>query len=108
VGLILERQGCQRVSGHAQQQQTSDNQTPTKLTSCIASTHGQVRSPRKPSERLELVWAIRVMRITKLIRIIGFPEVTRVLSFSRNFSVDRAGLREAARVLGEIIWSNGL
>jgi hypothetical protein len=28
VGLILERQCCQRVSGHAHQQQASDNQTP--------------------------------------------------------------------------------
>ena len=50
VALILERQGCQRVSGHAQQQQTSDNQTPPKLTNCVASTHGQVRIPRKPSK----------------------------------------------------------
>ena len=37
-----------------------------------------------------------------MIRIIGTTGVTRVLSFSRNFSVDRAGLREAARVLGDI------
>ena len=41
-------------------------------------------------------------------RLIGFTRVTRVLSFSRDFSVDRAGLREAARVLGGIIWSIGL
>ena len=26
-----------------------DNQTPTKLTNCVASTHGQMRSPREPS-----------------------------------------------------------
>ena len=50
VGLILERQGYMRVSGHAQQQQTSDNQTPTKVTHCDASTHGQVRSPRNKSK----------------------------------------------------------
>jgi hypothetical protein len=41
-------------------------------------------------------------------RLIGFTGVTRVLSFSRNFSVDRVGLRETARVLGGIIWSSGL
>ena len=49
-----------------------------------------------------------VVRITELIRLIGITGVTRVLSFSRNFSVDRAGLREAARVLGDIIWYSGL
>jgi hypothetical protein len=36
-----------------------------------------------------------VVRITVLIRLIGITGVTRVLSYSRNFSVDRAGLREA-------------
>jgi hypothetical protein len=41
-------------------------------------------------------------------RLIGFTGVTRVLSLSRNFSVDRDGLHEAARVLGGIIWSSGL
>ncbi len=51
---------------------------------------------------------ILVQRVTELIRLIGITEVTRVLSFSRNFSVDRADLREAARVLGDIIWSSGL
>ncbi len=40
----------------------------------------------------------QVVRITELIRLIGITWVTRVLSFSRNFSVDRAGLRDAARV----------
>ena len=43
-----------------------------------------------------------------MISLIGITGVTRVLSFSRNFSVDRAGLRETASVLGDIIWSNGL
>jgi hypothetical protein len=43
-----------------------------------------------------------------LIRLIGITGVTRVLSFSRNFSVNRAGVREAARVLGDIIWFSGL
>jgi hypothetical protein len=52
VGLILERLGHQRVSRKTQQQQqrASDNQTPTKITHCIESTHGQVRIPRKPSK----------------------------------------------------------
>ena len=43
-----------------------------------------------------------------MIRLIGITGVTRVLSFSRNFSADRTGLREAARVLGDIIWSSGI
>ena len=43
-----------------------------------------------------------------MIRLIRITGVTRILSFSRNVSVDRAGLREAARVLGDIIWSSGL
>ena len=43
-----------------------------------------------------------------MISLIGIIEVTRRLSFSRNVSIDRAGLREAARVLGDIIWSSGL
>ncbi len=51
---------------------------------------------------------ILVQRVTELIRLIGITGVTRVLSFSRNFSIDRSGLREAARVLGDIIWSSGL
>ncbi len=46
--------------------------------------------------------------ITELIGLIGISGVARVLSFSRNFSIDRVGLREAARVLGDIIWSSGL
>jgi hypothetical protein len=37
-----------------------------------------------------------------LISLIGIIGVTRVLSFSRNFSVDKAGLREAARVFSLI------
>ena len=43
-----------------------------------------------------------------MISLIGIIGVTRLLSFSKNFSVDRAGLREAARVLGDMIWSSGL
>ena len=43
-----------------------------------------------------------------MIRIIGTTGVTRALSLSRNFSVDRAGLREAARVLGDVLCSSGL
>ncbi len=43
-----------------------------------------------------------------MISLIGIIGVTRVLSFSRNFRTDRAGLREAPRVLGDIIWSSGL
>ena len=46
--------------------------------------------------------------VTELISLFGIIGVTRVLSLSRNFSIDRAGLREAARVLGGIIWSSGL
>ena len=49
-----------------------------------------------------------MVRITELINLIGIIGVTRLLSISRNFSADRAGLREAARVLGDIIWSSGL
>jgi hypothetical protein len=51
---------------------------------------------------------IRILRITESIRLNGIIGVTRLLCFSRNFSVDRAGLREVARVLGDIIWSSGL
>jgi hypothetical protein len=43
-----------------------------------------------------------------LISLTGIIGVTSIVSFSRNFSVDRAGLREAARVLGDIIWSSGI
>ena len=52
-----------------------------------------------------MIW---IQRVTELIRLIGITGVTRLLSFSRNFSVNRAGLREAARVLGDIIWSRCL
>ena len=51
---------------------------------------------------------VHVLRITELISLIGIIGVTRLLSSSRNFSVERAGLREAARVLGDIIWSSRL
>ena len=43
-----------------------------------------------------------------MISLIGIIRVARVLSFSKNFSVDRAGLREAVRVLGDMIWFSGL
>ena len=43
-----------------------------------------------------------------MISLIGITGVARLLSFRRNFSIDRVGLREAARVLGDIIWSSGL
>jgi hypothetical protein len=52
-----------------------------------------------------VIW---VQGVTELIRLTGITGITRVLSFSRNFSVDRAGLCEAVRVLGDIIWSSGL
>jgi hypothetical protein len=51
---------------------------------------------------------VHVLRITELISLIGIIGVTRLLSFSRNISIDRAGLREAARVLGDVIRSSGL
>ena len=51
---------------------------------------------------------VRVLRITELIRLTRITGVTRVLSFSSNLSFDRAGLREAARVLGDVLWSSGL
>ncbi len=51
---------------------------------------------------------VRVLRITELIGLTGITGVIRVLSFSSNFSIDRAGLREAARVLGDVLWSSGL
>jgi hypothetical protein len=54
-------------------------------------------SPRKQTERLDLILVTPVQWVTELIRLIGIIGVTRLLSFSRNFSVDRAGLREAAR-----------
>jgi hypothetical protein len=46
--------------------------------------------------------------ITELIRLFGITGVKRILSFCRSFSVDRAGLREAACVLGDVLWSSGL
>jgi hypothetical protein len=79
-----------------------------KFTCCIASTRSQVRSPWKPSEWLQLILVVRVLSITELIRLTRITGVTRVLSFSSNFSVDRAGLREAARVLGDVLWSSGI
>ena len=52
---------------------------------------------------------VRVLRITELIRLTRITGITRVLSLSNsNFSVDRAGLREAARVLGDVLWSSGI
>ncbi len=43
-----------------------------------------------------------------LICLIGIIGVARVLNFSRSLSIDTVGLRETARVLGDIIWSSGL
>ena len=41
----------------------------------------------------------------KSIRIVGLK---RVLRFIRNFRIIRAGLREAARVLAQLLWASGL
>jgi hypothetical protein len=110
VELILERLGCQRVSEKTQQQQrrASDNQTPTKITRCDASTHGHVSIPRKPSKWLELFCVNRILRITELISFIGIIGVISVLRFIRTVSDIRAGLRESGRVLGSVLWSSGL
>jgi hypothetical protein len=57
-----------------------------------------VRSARKPSERLELIWIKQVVKITELIKFTGIIGLIRVLRFIRNFSNIRAGLRETSRV----------
>ncbi len=46
--------------------------------------------------------------VTEFIRFIGITGVTRILSFGRNLSVERAGLREAARVLAQVLCVSGL
>jgi hypothetical protein len=43
-----------------------------------------------------------------LIRFIGIIGLKRVLRFIRNFSMIRAGSREAARVLAQVLWASGL
>jgi hypothetical protein len=55
-----------------------------------------------------LVWVLQVLRITEFIRLIRITGITRVLSFSRSINVDRAGLREAARVFGDVLLSSDL
>jgi hypothetical protein len=55
-----------------------------------------------------MFWVLRDIRITELIRLIGTIGVTSVLRLTRNFSITRAGLREAARVLTKVLWSSGL
>ena len=57
---------------------------------------------------ITLNFVVRVLSITELIRLTRITGVTRVLSFSSNYSVDRAGLRKAARVLGDVLWSSGI
>ena len=57
---------------------------------------------------LELFWLIRFLRITELIKLIGIIGAISVLRFIRNFSVSRASLREAARVLAQLLWASGL
>ena len=49
-----------------------------------------------------------VLRITELIRFIGIFGVTSVLRFISTLSNTRAGLNEAACVLGGSLWSSGL
>jgi hypothetical protein len=48
----------------------------------------------------------RVLRITELISIIGIYGVISVVRFIRTLSDIRAGLREAGRVLGGVLWSS--
>jgi hypothetical protein len=55
---------------------------------------------------IKIIWMLHVVRITELISRMGIIGVVRVLSFSRSFSVARAGLREASRVLCDIICSS--
>jgi hypothetical protein len=74
------------------------NQTPTKITSCVASTR-----PRANPKEIEKV--IRVVLRYSVVRILW---VVRILRFIRSFSVIRAGLREADHVLGGTLWSSGL
>jgi hypothetical protein len=39
---------------------------------------------------------------------IGVIGLIRVLRFTRNFRIIRAGLREAARVSAQVLWASGL
>ncbi len=48
----------------------------------------------------------RVLRITELISIIGNYGLIIAVRFIRTLSDIRAGLREAARVLGGVLWSS--
>ena len=48
----------------------------------------------------------RALRITELISITGIYGVISVVRFIRTLSDIRAGLREAARVLGGVLWSS--
>ncbi len=82
--------------------------TPTRVTSCVASTHGQLRSPTKPSEWVELIRVKQVLRISELIWFTGVIGLKRVLRYIRNFRIIRAGLREAARVLAQVLWTSWL
>ena len=69
VAQIIERKGCQCVyeKAYQQRQWDSDNQTPTKITPCVASTHSHVRIPRKSSKWLELFCVNRKLRINDLL-----------------------------------------
>ena len=52
-----------------------------------------------------MIW---IQRVTEMIRLIGITGVTKILSFSRNLSIDRAGLSEVARVFADVLWSSGI
>ena len=49
-----------------------------------------------------------ILKITELIRFTGIFGVISVLRFISTLSNTRAGLHEAARVLGGSLWSSGL
>ena len=87
---------------------TSLRQSSPIQTYILRCENGQVHSPRKPSEWLEFIWIKQVVRITELIRFTGVIGLKRVLRFIWNFSIIRAGLREAARVLAQVLWASGL
>ncbi len=48
----------------------------------------------------------RALRITELISVIGIYGFITVVRFIRTLSDIRAGLREAGRVLGGVLWSS--
>ncbi len=58
--------------------------------------------------RLELFCVNLVLRIAALISFISIIGVISVLRFNRTVSDIRAGMREAGRVLGGVLWSSGL